>query len=131
MGLNYLLKELKMSISLEKVNKYRVINGPFGTDDTETRGGLFSIKLGFGGFTRVYNVIVGIGDGWEHVSVSLPDKTPSWKTMCTIKDIFWDDEDVVMQLHPKKEDYVNLHQHTLHLWRPLDQEIPTPPKIMV
>lgn len=58
-------------------------------------------------------------------------RTPTWKEMVYIKDLCWDGEDVVMQLHPRKSEYVNNHPHTLHLWRPIGQEIPTPPSIFV
>jgi len=36
-------------------------------------------------------------------------------------------DDVVMQLHPARSDYVNNHNFCLHLWRPQGQTIPTPP----
>ncbi len=73
---------------------------------------------------------------WEHVSVhalkgSQHDRTPNWREMCYVKNLCWDDEDVVMQLHPRKSEYVNCHPHTLHLWRPLDATIPEPPAIFV
>jgi hypothetical protein len=51
--------------------------------------------------------------------------------MCHAKDQCWDAEDVVMQLHPAKSQYVNHHPHVLHLWRPLKETIPIPDKGMV
>jgi len=30
-----------------------------------------------------------------------------------------------------KKDYVNNHNYCLHIWKPINQEIPTPPSIMV
>ena len=51
--------------------------------------------------------------------------------MCKIKELFFEDEEVVMQLHPKKSEYVNNHEHCLHLWRPIDSEIPIPNSILV
>ena len=71
------------------------------------------------------------GCGFEHLSVSTPIKTPTWDQMCFMKDIFWKDDEVCMQIHPKKENYVNNMQYCLHIWRPIDKEIPTPPNIMV
>lgn len=65
--------------------------------------------------------------GWEHVSVSLRFRTPTWEEMCLVKDLFWRDDEVVLQFHPAKKDYVNNHDHCLHMWRPLKQEIQTPP----
>ena len=74
---------------------------------------------------------VSAGDGWEHVSVSLPNRCPNWPEMHHIKEMFWSDEEAVMQLHPPKSDYRSLHPYCLHLWRPTDQEIPLPPGIFV
>ncbi len=67
---------------------------------------------------------------WEHVSVSLKSRCPNWKEMCFIKDLFWNDEDVVVQFHPKKSEYVNLHKYCLHLFK-FNGEMPTPPSILV
>lgn len=57
------------------------------------------------------------GEGWEHVSVSHVSRIPNWAEMCVIKDMFWGPEDLVIQFHPPKEDYVNDHPNVLHLWR--------------
>lgn len=59
------------------------------------------------------------------------ERCPTWGEMCFIKSLFWDDDDVVVQFHPAKKDHVNMHEFCLHLWRPLDQTIPTPPSLMV
>lgn len=69
--------------------------------------------------------------GWEHVSVSTKDRTPSWEEMCWVKGQFWEDDEAVMQLHPPKANYVNNHSHCLHLWRPLWAVIPLPPPLLV
>jgi hypothetical protein len=45
-------------------------------------------------------VIASDGKGWEHISVSLPNRCPNWREMCFIKSLFWDEEDVVIQYHP-------------------------------
>lgn len=68
---------------------------------------------------------------WEHVSVSLPARCPTWGEMCKVKSLFWDDEDCVMQLHPPRSQWVSNHAYCLHLWRPVDLQIPQPPAIMV
>lgn len=77
------------------------------------------------------NFIFSWGCGFEHLSVSTPVRTPTWEQMCFMKDIFWHDNEVCMQLHPKKEDYVDNMPYCLHIWKPIDKEIPTPPSIMV
>lgn len=64
-------------------------------------------------------------DGWEHVSVSPKHKykIPTWDDMCVLKDIFFDDEEEVYQIHPKKSEYVNLSENCLHLWKPIGHEL--------
>lgn len=70
---------------------------------------------------------------WEHVSVHAyrtiggQQRTPTWKEMSYVKRLCWDGEDVVMQLHPRESEYVNNHPNVLHLWRPINATIPTPP----
>lgn len=72
------------------------------------------------------------GMGWEHVSVSISKKRcPTWEEMCMVKDLFWDEQDTVIQYHPAKDDYVNMHPRVLHLWRPREEKIPVPNSIMV
>lgn len=86
---------------------------------------------------RRLRCIASDGGGWEHVSVSVQQgrrvRVPTWEEMCRIKDAFWGPEDVVMQLHPRRSEYVDCETHTLHLWRPSGgaREIPTPPSMMV
>lgn len=67
-------------------------------------------------------------DGWEHVSVSLNNRCPNWREMCHIKDLFWDEEDTVLQFHPPKSKYINNHPYCLHLWRPVGKDIELPPQ---
>lgn len=66
-------------------------------------------------------VVVGFAEnGWEHVSVKLlARRLPTWDEMQYIKEVFWEDEEEVVQMHPKKSRYVNIAE-ALHLWRPVD-----------
>jgi hypothetical protein len=73
----------------------------------------------------------GLETGWDHVSVSLPNRCPNWEEMCHVKSLFWDDEDTVMQFHPPKSEYVNNHPYCLHLWRPVGKAVELPPSILV
>lgn len=108
-------------------NNFRIRKGEYGSDESYGNNGAFFIPSK--GLT--FKIIVSDGMDWEHVSVSLPNRCPTWQEMCTIKDIFWENEETVMQLHPPKSEYVNHHKYTLHLWRPIKQEIPRPKTIMV
>lgn len=74
---------------------------------------------------------VSTGLGWEHVSVSLRHRCPTWEEMCRVKDIFWAPKDAVVQIHPPKSEYVNGMPTCLHLWRPKDVALLLPPKELV
>lgn len=67
---------------------------------------------------------------WGHVSVSLSNRTPTWDEMVFIKNLFWNDDETVVQYHPPKKDYVNIAENCLHLWC-YKGEMPRPPKIYV
>ena len=69
--------------------------------------------------------------GWDHVSVSLPHRCPTWDEMDAVKRRFFWPHEVVMQLHPAEADHLSLHPYCLHLWRPHRVAIPLPPKEFV
>ncbi len=82
-----------------------------------------------------FMVIASWGGNWEHVSVSIPalivKRLPTWDEMCAIKELFFKDEECVIQYHPAKKDYINNHPFVLHLWKPTKERIPMPPKEFV
>lgn len=97
-------------------------------------------SFGFNGLFRFWirglkiRCIASDGQGWQHVSVSIEGdkRPPKWQTMCDVKDLFWDGEDAVIQIHPKKSEYVNFHSGCLHLWRCIDgREQPLPNHLLV
>jgi hypothetical protein len=113
-------------------DRYRIANGAYGSPKGADYGA-FVIPGPCGEDLRV---IVSPGDAdesipWEHASVSLRNRCPRWQEMCFIKDLFWDEEEAVMQLHPPKSTWINNHPHCLHLWKPMEAEIPLPPSIAV
>lgn len=72
-----------------------------------------------------------LAQGWEHVSVSIRDRCPNWEEMCHVKNLFWLPEECCVEYHPAEKDYVNMHAYCLHIWRPLNLAMPSPPSIMV
>lgn len=125
-------------------NQYRITSGPMGSDYGMGNNGAFAFPSKIPG--RFLLVIASDGGAWEecnlpgepfeHVSVHAErnggkDAMPTWDEMVQVKDMFWDPEDAVMQLHPPRSSYVNCHPFTLHLWRPLVSKIPLPPPITV
>jgi hypothetical protein len=67
---------------------------------------------------------------WEHVSVSHRKRSPSWNEMCVVKNLFWHEEETVMQIHPPQSQWINNHEFCLHLWKP-SHEIILPPSLTV
>lgn len=114
-----------------KVEQYRVKKfGPFSSN----AGDMFGVFYIPGPFGNTLKVLASCGDDvvrWEHVSVSLKNRCPNWPEMCLIKDLFWDAEETVMQLHPPKSQWISNMQYCLHLWKPIDGEIIMPPSIAV
>lgn len=120
-----------MKIS-EKLNPYRVRNGHWGSNAGDDFGA-FQIPGPCGESLRI---IASPGDAdenipWEHVSVSTRHRCPYWKEMCFVKDLFWSEDEAVMQFHPPKADYVNNHNFCLHMWRPMSGKVELPPSIAV
>lgn len=110
-------------------NTYRVRTGMFSSND----------DAGFNGFFRLavngewLKIIASDGYGWQHVSVSKESgqQVPNWGHMSAIKELFWGDDVWVVQFHPARSEYVNNHPGVLHLWRPTEAQLPTPPAILV
>jgi len=61
---------------------------------------------------------------WEHVSVSPRKKgiIPNWYELKQIKEIFWPDDEEVIQFFPRTSEHVNVMSNCLHLWRNPDVE---------
>lgn len=124
------------------LRNYRIRTGQLASTDGCGNSGAFFLPIHSAGsrirlleacgkHTDILAVIMSDEGGWDHVSVSLQKRTPSWAEMCFVKDLIFEPEETVMQLHPPKSTYVNHHDHCLHLWRPHNRSIPMPPIIMV
>ncbi len=110
-------------------NKYRISTAPLTFEDEEGNNGAFELSA----LDGILRIIASDGLGWEHVSVSLQHRVPVWREMCSIKDLFWDEEDLVIQYHPPKSEYINCHPRTLHLWRKAgtNKFCDTPPSYLI
>ena len=108
-------------------NQCRVTTGIWGTSPKDGSNGIFIVPIN----GRALTVVASDGEGWEHVSVSLPNRNPNWGEMCAIKSLFWGEEETVIQYHPPKSQYVNNHPYCLHLWKPKDKEVLLPPSNLI
>ena len=109
----------------------RVREGDYASDDSYGMAGAFKLISPSGVMMLVMSSGVDHENSWEHVSVSCKDRAPHWDEMCFVKDIFWSDEEMAVQYHPPKSDYVNCHPFVLHIWKPIGMTIPMPPSLLV
>jgi hypothetical protein len=115
--------------NLDALNGYRVrtddVLALYGSLGDETCG-VFDLPSPATG--AKLRCIASSDGGWDHVSVSLPNRTPNWREMELVKRTFFRDDETAMQLHVPVEKHINLHPNCLHLWKPNDgREIPLPP----
>jgi len=124
-----------MKRSIANLEKYRITTGQLASEPSDGVNGAFMVP-GPGGVLLGCIVSDGTrwedcglpGKRWEHVSVSLQSRTPTWQEMDFVKRLFWDDRETVIQLHVPRQKHINLHDNCLHLWRPVGHTIPLPPK---
>lgn len=116
----------------EAIERYRVRGGGMGSNPSYGNNGAFVVSCPV--TRRKLSIIASDGEGQQHVSVHIsnrPNDIPTWIEMNFVKELFWLDEEWVVQFHPAKLSYVNCHPGTLHLWKPLDETMPMPPIDMV
>lgn len=101
---------------------------------------LRNVEIGLDGFRADIHIggwdgslIFSHGGGWEHCSVRPYVKRimPDWDTMCQLKDMFWKEDEAVIQVHPPKAEYVNNVPNCLHLWRCTYKDMVLPPSCFV
>jgi hypothetical protein len=116
----------------EAVNQYRIdndlIRAHYGNAGDGTCG-VFEIPSHID--KRTLCVIASCGDGWEHISVSRTNRVPNWYEMEQIKRLFFKEDETAMQLHVPSKDHISVHPHCLHLWKPIDADIPMPDPKMI
>lgn len=114
-----------------KLEDGRVREGPFASTSDDGVMGAFFVMGPKGALLKIISSGSDVECGWEHVSVSVVNRTPNWDEMNFVKDLFWRDDECVVQYHPPKSEYVNCHPYCLHLFRPINEKIPMPPSILV
>ncbi len=117
-------------MNIKELDKWRVTTGGYGTEKGEPYGAFMIPNKG--NKNKAHMCVVAspmdndVSEEWQHVSVSYPHRCPTWDEMCFVKDLFWSENDLVVQFHPVKKDYINNHKFCLHLWRNHVRDIPTP-----
>jgi hypothetical protein len=119
-----------------ELSRWRDAPGRWASTAADGNNGAFRLPSPEPGWRLA--IIASDGEGWEHVSVhafrgrdEVTVRTPTWREMAFVKGEFWDAEDVVVQFYPRASEYVNNHPNTLHWWRPIGVDLPTPPRDLV
>ena len=117
----------------EKLETGRVRTGPQRSDPSFGPYGKFIVAGPCGARLMIVASGADFADsaGFEHVSVSTERRCPNWIEMCFVKDLFWDNEELVVQFHPPRSRYVNNHPFCLHLWRDVEERVRLPPSELV
>lgn len=117
---------------LHTLDKYRKsdFERKFYGCNGDSGNGVFLVRIK----GKRYLIIASNGGGWDHVSISANKENymPTWDVLCAVKQLFFEDEEEVVQFFPRKSEYVNIHEYCLHLWRKnTGGEIETPKTYMV
>lgn len=119
---------------ISELDEYRIVHPTLGGTPAGASYGAFRILLR----TCVLKVISSgscvdnpEADGWEHVSVSIASRCPTWDEMCFVKRLFWGEDETVVEFHPKRSMYVNKMPYCLHMWKRADREYELPPAMFV
>ncbi|RKZ70485.1 MAG: hypothetical protein DRQ48_00985 [Gammaproteobacteria bacterium] len=113
--------------------RFRESDGIMGSDSSIGNAGVFNFPSVIKG--RMLHAIASDGSGYDHVSVYASKHNeryiPRWGDMCLVKDLFWGEDDTVIQFHPKHSEYVNINEFVLHLWRKQGVEYELPPRTLI
>jgi hypothetical protein len=114
---------------LIKANRWRIKSGSLATSEVDGFNGAFLVPLE----GELWFIIASDKLGWKHVSVSNSQKKvlPNWTIMSRVKGCFFGDDEAAVIYLPSKEDHINDHPYTHHLWMPLDEPMPKPPIVFV
>lgn len=76
-------------------------------------------------------VMASTGKGWDHLSISVKDRCPTWGEMEHVRKLFSKSHEIYFQVGVPAKDHINNHPYCLHWWRRQNREIQLPPSIMV
>lgn len=120
-----------------RIEKYRDNDNPIGESPSGKNWGWFKI-VRTDPVLKIRNAVLRVtssgsdkNSGWEHVSVSLAHRCPTWDEMCFVKNLFWHESETVLEFHPEQTKYINKMPYCLHLWRKIGENHELPPDMYV
>jgi hypothetical protein len=119
-------------INLHLLNGYRVVDAGvdayYGAAGDDTCG-VFKIPSPIDKVPLI--VIASSGGGWDHISVSRRNRIPNQRELDHIFRLFFAKGETAVQYFVPRAEHVNNMPNCLHLWRPLREGLPRPPRLFV
>lgn len=112
------------------IEKYRQTTGIMASAISDGNNGAFNIPYPNNKKTKSQDtlfVFASDNSFWDHVSVAMLGRYPTWNEMNHVKNLFWDAEETVIQYYPPLSKYINNHRNVLHMWKPQFMTMPLPP----
>lgn len=123
-----------MRKSFEHLEEFRCKDYSIWSSEKGDTFGVFIIRIG----SYALLCIVGDGHFWDHVSVTVRDKKgrqikrlPNYNELCKVKNLFFEDDEIVVHYFVPATDHVNINDWCLHLWKHQQKPFPRPPMYMV
>jgi len=110
-----------------RIERYRRVHPTLGKSPPGENYGFFIVEI----CGVELWVIASDGFGWDHVSVSCDNRCPTWDEMCFVKELFFGDDETVIQFHPKMSKYINQMPFCLHLWKRQGSDYELPPAKLI
>lgn len=76
-------------------------------------------------------VLISSGCGWDHVSVYLQNRCPTWDEMELIRKMVAEPHETWVQFGVPEKDHISYHPYVLHWWRDQHRGHRLPPSEMV
>ena len=62
------------------------------------------------------------GREFAKIRMRLQDRCPTWPEMVALNHLLFLPDEPTFEVHPRKKDYVNNEAHTLHIWKPKNDD---------
>lgn len=114
---------------LKELMQYRRVDWELriGNAVLADQGGMFCVQAG----ETPLKVMASTGGGWDHISVSTPERTPTWEEMELVRKLFALPHETWVQFGLPERLHINVHPHCLHWWRKQHRDVLLPPASMV
>lgn len=115
--------------NLNQLDTYRDLEWEYRMSGThgDDRGGCFKVPCN----GVELRIVASSGGGWDHISISLAERCPTWEEMEHVRKLFAKPYETWVQFGLPDKEHINCHPYCLHWWRPLKHVVKLPPSEFV